>query len=232
MTWRDLLYFSKGERRALLLLLFLISITCVLLRVAHSTAEEAPLPEAPAARRTVATKEPTVAKKPLVRSSANPSAGAKKSPTAFRKKPDRYPAQSPKYASGTVVELNGADTTALKKVPGIGTAFAKRIVSYRNLLGGYYAVGQLAEVYGIDEEKYVSLSSWFRADTSFVVKIAVNALPADSLIRHPYLSYKQAKVIRQLRKQKGRLSGWDNLHLLEEFNAHDIQRLTPYLLFD
>ena len=137
-----------------------------------------------------------------------------------------------KFKEGTVVELNTADTTILKKVPGIGSAFAKRIVGYRNLLGGYYSVTQLSEVYGIDEDKYNALETWFIADPSLISTLAVNNLSQDSLSRHPYISYGQAKIITQLRKQKGKLTGWENLQLLNEFTDADKIRLQYYISFE
>ncbi|MDR2915868.1 MAG: helix-hairpin-helix domain-containing protein [Tannerella sp.] len=142
-----------------------------------------------------------------------------------------YP-RSEKFTEGTIIELNTADTTVLKKIPGIGSAFAKRIVNYRNLLGGYYSVTQLSEVYGIDEERYNALKPWFIADPSLVFKLDVNKLSQDSLRRHPYINYGQSKVITQLRRQKGRLKGWENLQLLDEFTDSDKIRLLPYLSFD
>ena len=137
-----------------------------------------------------------------------------------------------KYKEGTVVELNTADTTELKKIPGIGSAFAKRIVGYRNLLGGYYSVTQLSEVYGIDEERYNEFIPWFSADPSLISMITVNNISQDSLRRHPYIDYGQARVIMQLRKQKGKLTGWENLQLLNEFTDLDMIRLKYYLSFE
>lgn len=137
-----------------------------------------------------------------------------------------------KFEQGTVVELNTADTTTLKKVPGIGSTFAKRIVSYRNLLGGYYSVTQLSEVYGIDEDRYQSLQPWFSADPTQINRLAVNHISQDSLQRHPYVSYAQARVIMQLRRQKGKLNGWENLQLLKEFTESDRIRLNHYLSFE
>ena len=92
-------------------------------------------------------------------------------------------------------------------------------------------VSQLAEVYGIDEERYQALAPWFIADTLHIRRLEVNALPAAVLRKHPYLDYRQAKAIEQLRKQKSRLSGWENLQLIEEFTDTDKKRLTPYLSF-
>ena len=46
-----------------------------------------------------------------------------------------------KLVPGETVQLNTADTTALKHVPGIGSGFARRIVRYRQQLGGFVSVG-------------------------------------------------------------------------------------------
>ena len=43
-----------------------------------------------------------------------------------------------KYAEGTVVELNHADTVRLKRIPGIGRGLARMIVAYRQRLGGLF----------------------------------------------------------------------------------------------
>jgi DNA uptake protein ComE-like DNA-binding protein len=145
-------------------------------------------------------------------------------------RPSSY-TRTEKFEKGTVVELNTADTTILKKVPGIGSAYAKRIISYRNILGGYYSVVQLSEVYGIDEDRYNALVSWFTADSTLISKLPVNELSQDSLRRHPYINYNQAKIITRLRQQKGKLTGWENLQLLAEFTDYDKMRLQYYLSF-
>ena len=158
-------------------------------------------------------------------------AGNRSYPIGKKRKEYSPYTRTEKYTPGTLVELNTADTTILKKVPGIGSTFARRIVKYRELLGGFYDVSQLAEVYGIDEERYQTLAPWFIADTLHIRRLEVNALPAAALRKHPYLDYRQAKAIEQLRKQKSRLSGWENLQLIEEFTDTDKKRLTPYLSF-
>ena len=127
--------------------------------------------------------------------------------------------------------IKGSLAVMTRKVPGIGSTFARRIIKYRELLGGFYDVSQLAEVYGIDEERHQALAPWFIADTLHIRRLEVNALSAATLRKHPYLDYRQAKAIEQLRKQKSRLSGWENLQLIEEFTDTDKKRLTPYLSF-
>ncbi len=52
------------------------------------------------------------------------------------------------------------------------------------------------------------------------------------LRRHPYIDYRQAKLIVRLRRQPNGLTGWHDLTLVEEFTDADRQRLKPYLSFD
>jgi DNA uptake protein ComE-like DNA-binding protein len=208
MNWRDLLYFSKGERRLLILLLALITAGSVFL-----VANDIPIDK---------TGKPA---NPLPVSGKAPE--KKQSP---RKRPKPQPAYAEKFPAGTLVELNAADTATLKKVPGIGSVFAGRIVKYRSLLGGFYSVAQLREVYGM-EERYHSLQNWFYADSSLVAKLPVNRLSSNALARHPYLNDKQARALGQLRNRKGRIGGWENLRLLEEFTEADRERLAAYLSF-
>ena len=255
MNWRDLLYFSKGERRALALLLCLITISWILLLwtntkrmpiEAQTDAHRTENRQAPGERRIITGKNTSEGEKNFIRKESGPHPHKTKNtlkdksltltgndsyPTGKERKGYTSYPRTEKYAPGTLVGLNTADTTILKKVPGIGSTFARRIMKYRELLGGFYDVSQLAEVYGIDEERYQALAPWFIADTLHVRRLEVNALPAAALRKHPYLDYRQAKAIEQLRKQKSRLSGWENLQLIEEFTDTDKKRLTPYLSF-
>lgn len=241
MNWRDLLYFSKGERNALTLLLCLISASWIILLVTDKRPEPAtnsnievpaparkpdniPVKEAPPQKPV---KAPSERKKNSFRKELNfhPKETKKTSVSPSYQRTEKFPA-------GTIVELNTADTTTLKKVPGIGSTFARRIVKYRDLLGGFYSVTQLCEVYGIDEERYNAMKSWFSVDACVICVLFVNKVSIQSLYKHPYINKQQARAIEQLRKQKGKLTGWENLQLLEEFTEADKERLSPYLSFE
>jgi competence ComEA-like helix-hairpin-helix protein len=243
--WRDFLYFSKGEKTALILILCLIlagGMISILYHhpfsapddpaatgIAHPT-PPSDAPQPPAASQPANSQPPVVRTKPK---QAAPRQGKETVTERVKRLTSApHPGRIQKFAPGTVVEMNAADTSELKKIPGIGSAFARRIVKYRNLLGGYYSVAQLREVYGIDEEKYAELEPWFTANASSVRPLFVNALPADSLRKHPYITPRQAYAIERLRKQKKHLTGWENLQLLDEFTEIDKQRLAPYLSFE
>jgi len=231
MAFQDFFYFSKGERRALILLLCIILVIFALLITKdfhNGTQEELTQPE-----DSIQSVLPDTIKltPPPLQTTQKPKFSPRRKETS-KSSFHKNNGYSTKYPKGTIVELNTADTTILKKVPGIGTAYANRIVKFRESLGGFYSVSQLREVYGIDEEKYNELRIWFNVDTLTLRKVKVNKVSFDSLLHHPYINYNQTRIILQLRKQKGRLSDWENLHLLEEFTEEDKIRLTPYLSFE
>lgn len=135
--------------------------------------------------------------------------------------------------SDEIVELNLADTTMLKQVRGIGTVFARRIVSYRNVLGGYSSVEQLKEVWGMTDETYEKISPFLSIDEKQITKIDVNRASIEKLRKHPYIkSFQRAKAIYEYRRKKEKLNNINQLKHLEEFTAKDWKKLEPYLSFE
>ena len=108
-----------------------------------------------------------------------------------------------KASAGTIIELNTADTAKLAELNGIGPAFARRIVNYRERLGGFHDKEQLKEVFGLDSEKYAGLQLQVTVDASSIRKIQINKVTFDRLKRFPYLTFKQMNAIIQFREQHG-----------------------------
>lgn len=133
-----------------------------------------------------------------------------------------------KYAPGTTLDLNRADTTELKKIPGIGSGIARLISNYRRQLGGFYRIEQLGEI-GLDHRQ---LAAWFRIDTAALQRLDVNRTGIERLRRHPYLNFYQAKAIVEYRRKHGPLKSLKPFALYEEFTPDDLERLTHYLSFD
>lgn len=133
-----------------------------------------------------------------------------------------------KYAEGTWVDVNLADTVELKKIPGIGSVIAKMIVDYRNRLGGFHSLEQLAEVKFVTPE----LMKWFKLENSQIRKLNVNKASLEKLRAHPYLNFYQAKVIVEHRRKRGEIKSLSQLALYEEFSEKDLLRLSAYVSFD
>ncbi len=103
----------------------------------------------------------------------------------------------------TMVELNTTDTLELIKIKGIGRAFARRIIAYRSLLGGYANIQQLSEVYGIKPELIKEISNFITIDSSRIKTINLNLVTYEELKKQPYLSDYQAKAIIYYRSKVG-----------------------------
>lgn len=111
-----------------------------------------------------------------------------------------------------VIDLNTADTTLLKQLPGIGDAYAKWIVNYREKLGGYCETEQLLEVYRMDTIRYNAIKDYVKIDSTFVPdKLRINSDAFKILLKHPYLEYDNVKKIVNYREQKGLITSWGQL---------------------
>jgi len=145
----------------------------------------------------------------------------------FRQLKDTIPYVS-KYEEGTIVDLNKADTSILKRIPGIGSTLARMIVVYRQRLGGFYDVAQLQEVPHVG----VELNKWFVVTPAGLHKIQVNSASLDKLRSHPYMDFYKAKAIMEYRRKRGKIKGLSQLSMFEEFTEKDLKRLSPYLTFE
>jgi len=128
-----------------------------------------------------------------------------------------------------LIELNSADSVQLKQLPGIGEKLSKRIVKYRDLLGGFYAVSQLKEVYGLSEETFRKIEDKVRIDTTKIQKLKLNFDDAVELGRHPYLKKNLAKKIVNFRTKNGSIHDLSVLRDSMILNIDEYIRLKPYL---
>ncbi|HXC05297.1 MAG TPA: helix-hairpin-helix domain-containing protein, partial [Bacteroidia bacterium] len=91
-----------------------------------------------------------------------------------------------KLKAGEVLDLNEADSALLTRIPCTGPAFARRILVYRNKLGGFASKEQLMEVFGMDEERYNCMESFVHTGKGVYQKLALNKASIEQLKTHPY----------------------------------------------
>lgn len=121
--------------------------------------------------------------------------------------------------------LNLADTSQLKKVPGIGSGWARQIVAYRERLGGFYSTDQLLDIEGFPEDAL----PYLQIQNPQLRKINVNKLTLNQLRQHPYIGFYRAKAIVDYRRLKGNLKSLNELSLHKDFSREAIQRLEHYV---
>jgi DNA uptake protein ComE-like DNA-binding protein len=130
------------------------------------------------------------------------------------------------------VDLSTADTVALKKLRGIGPSFSRRIIKYRELLGGFAHKTQLKEVYGLTDSLYSSLSDQIHvSQPDSVTKISLNLANFKTLSSHPYISYKAAREILKLKSKRGKFRSLKDLMIVKELDSAKVMRLAPYVSF-
>lgn len=128
------------------------------------------------------------------------------------------------------VEINNADSLELLSVPGIGPTLSSRIIKYRKMLGGYYSVEQLREVYGLKEEHFNLALPHLTVNKDLVNRFNINFSSMNEIGRHPYIGYKTAKRIVQRRDTNGRYESTEQLGLILPLDS--LTRLLPYLKFN
>jgi competence ComEA-like helix-hairpin-helix protein len=128
------------------------------------------------------------------------------------------------------IDINTADSAAWVALNGIGPGFAKRILTYREKLGGFYQVDQLKEVYGLDSLWVKENKALLKVGGGVYRFLAINQVEWKDF-KHPYLPYGQSKVVLAYRKQHGVLKDFEALEKIQLLDLVAWKRLKPYLSF-
>ena len=129
------------------------------------------------------------------------------------------------------IELNTADSAALRSVSGIGPRTVVSILNYRERLGGFLRAEQLAEVPGVTERNYEKILKQIYCDSCKIRKIDINFASPKVLGKHPYIAPQALRKLLKARQLKG---GWSTAGELVEQNIltrEEAARLAPYLQF-
>lgn len=127
------------------------------------------------------------------------------------------------------IEINTADSIDLMKLPGIGDKLSKRIIKYRDLLGGFHTVAQLKEVYGLSEQVIHTIEGMIKIDPGKIEKVDLNFAEWNELARHPYIQKNRAQQIIKFRTKYGSIREPSVLRDSMILNIEEYTRLKPYL---
>lgn len=98
------------------------------------------------------------------------------------------------------LELNTADSAALVALRGIGPYYARKILDYRERLGGFVDAAQLLEIDGLDADRLAGFSEDVTVDAKKIRKIDLWHASDTVLARHPYIGAKGARSVLRYRQ--------------------------------
>ena len=149
--------------------------------------------------------------------------------TATLHKSDLKTYSKPKITKPLLININQADSFALRKLPGIGEKYSSRIVRYRNWLGGFHSKEQLLEVYGIDSTLLHTISPFIKLGGDSVRRVNINDCSFKDLSSHPYISYKLAKLMVKYREHHGVYSSIEELKNIPLIDEQLFRKIAVYL---
>ena len=152
--------------------------------------------------------------------------------------PKAFPAYSNNYQpyekksfdkrSAAPVEINSGDSTAFVGLPGIGPGYSRRIINFRNKLGGFYSIDQVAETFGLPDSVFQKIKSLLKISGD-VAKLNINTATNDELKAHPYIRWQLANLITEYKKQHGNFKSLDELKKIPIVDADLYNKLIHYL---
>jgi competence ComEA-like helix-hairpin-helix protein len=137
-----------------------------------------------------------------------------------------------KKSTTVKIDINTAKVEDFQQLKGIGEGYAKRIIKYRNELGGFMNVNQIQEVYGISKEVFEEIQPQLIQNSKAIQKINLNTADYKTLVTHPYLDSKRANAIVKYRKQHGDFKSIEDLKNIYAISATVLEQIKPYLVIE
>ena len=128
-----------------------------------------------------------------------------------------------------LLDLNAADTFELQQLRGIGPAYARWIVNYRNRLRGFHDTRQVMEVFGIDSARYAEIAPNLKVTRDSIHPMDINKVTFKELLHHPYFPFPVTKNIMIYRQKHKMFKSVDELRNVEGITDSLFRRMVVYL---
>jgi DNA uptake protein ComE-like DNA-binding protein len=131
------------------------------------------------------------------------------------------------------IDLNFATREQLEEVSGIGEALSKRIILYREKLGGFSSDVQLSGIWGMNEEVVKRTLNLFTVKTPKEInKMNINSASASDIATIPGISFDLAKEIWEFRKLRDRIDSFSELEKIESLSTIKLKLIQLYLYIE
>jgi competence protein ComEA len=140
--------------------------------------------------------------------------------------PDKFLQSAKKFAE---TDINEADSITWSRLPGIGERLTSRILRFREKLGGFYQVDQVAETFGLPDSSFRKIKPWLKLSPVVLRTISLNSAGIEELQSHPYIRWQMARHIIEYRKQHGGFHSVDEALQLAVMDSTTFEKLKHYL---
>lgn len=131
------------------------------------------------------------------------------------------------------LDVNSATPDDWRQLPGIGAARAHRIVRYRDKLGGFTSLDQVAETYDLPDSVFQQIRPLLRLHSPVYRPLNINTVSEAELRAHPYFNFKQAQLIVAYREQHGPFTRVEDVERIAAFTDRQwLEKVKPYLAID
>lgn len=144
---------------------------------------------------------------------------------------DNFPRSYEDASAKVVIDINQASAEEWQQLRGIGPAFSKRIVNFRDKLGGFQSVQQVSETYGFPDSVFQKIVLQLRP-SPVLRKLKINTATVEELATHPYLRFSDARMIVNYREEHGAYTSAADLDKLYGLEESTKQKVRPYLSFE
>ena len=134
---------------------------------------------------------------------------------------------TPRY---TPVDINSADTNSLIALPGIGSKLARRIINFRDKLGGFNSINQVGETFGLPDSAFQIVKQYLKLETTSLKKININTASVDELKTHPYIRYNLATILVAYRHAHGPFENIESIKKVMAVSEDIYAKIYPYLI--
>ncbi|MFA9188835.1 helix-hairpin-helix domain-containing protein [Flavobacterium sp. FBOR7N2.3] len=131
-----------------------------------------------------------------------------------------------------VKDINQATQDDLIKIYGIGDAISKRILKFKESLGGFVSMEQMKDVWGLSPEVIEQLNTNFKVGAlPNFKKIDINNASVKELAQFPYFRYNLAREIVIYRSMNGDIKNASDLTKIKGMSIENANIIALYLDF-
>lgn len=129
------------------------------------------------------------------------------------------------------IDINRAGEEEWQRLRGIGPAYSARIVKFRDALGGFASIEQVAETRGLPDSTFQRIRLQLRPSPIFR-PLSINVVSAEALAAHPYIDRRSAEAVVAYRNNHGPFRHADDLRKVYALKPEVLEKLGPYLVFE